>query len=73
MPTIAAATGYDILRSMDIFTLENIPFLGIGFMVSFLVALLVITQLLRYLKKHSFAVFGWYRIVLAIVFFIFIL
>ena len=73
VPTIAAATGYDILRSMDIFTLENIPFLGIGFMVSFLVALLVITQLLRFLKKHSFAVFGWYRIVLAIVFFIFIL
>lgn len=73
VPTIAAATGYDILRSYDTFTLENIPLLGVGFVVSFLVALLVITQLLRFLKQHSFVVFGWYRIVLAIIFFIFIL
>ncbi len=73
VPTIAAATGYDILRSFEIFTLDNISLLVVGFIVSFLVALVVITQLLRFIKQHSFTVFGWYRIVLAIIFFIFIM
>lgn len=40
--------------------------LGIGCVVSFVVSLLVIKGLMEYVRKHSFAVFGVYRIILGI-------
>ncbi len=41
------------------------PTLGVGFLVSFIVGLLAIHYLLRYLKHHRLTVFIWYRIILA--------
>ena len=40
--------------------------LAVGCVVSFVVSLLVIKGLMEYVRKHSFSVFGWYRIVLGI-------
>jgi undecaprenyl-diphosphatase len=42
----------------------------VGFVVSFVTALFAIKSFLGYVKKHSFAAFGWYRIVLAVVYFL---
>jgi undecaprenyl-diphosphatase len=39
----------------------------VGMVVSFVVSLLVIKGLMDYVRKHSFAVFGVYRIILGIV------
>ncbi len=69
VPTMIAATGLDLIKNIDTFTKNNIPLLLIGFIVSFLVALLAITWLLRYVRSHSFTAFGWYRIVISIIFF----
>ena len=44
--------------------------LAVGFVVSFITAILAIKWLLAYLKKRSFAAFGWYRIALAVMFFL---
>ena len=49
------------------FTLEEWVILAVGFVVSFVVSLLVIRFLMSYIKKHDFKPFGWYRIALAIV------
>ena len=38
----------------------------VGFIVSFLVALIVVKKFLAYIKKHDFKVFGIYRIILGI-------
>lgn len=73
VPTISAATGYDLLKSYDTFSFSALPLMMVGFLASFVVALFVINYLLKFLKKHNFTIFGWYRIVLAILFFVFIL
>jgi undecaprenyl-diphosphatase len=47
----------------------NFDVLAVGFVVSFVVALLAIKSFLGYIKNRSFAAFGWYRIVLAVLYF----
>lgn len=73
VPTIAAATGLDLLKSYDTFAAADIAPLALGFFVSFVVALLSIKFLLHYVRSHTFVAFGIYRIAVAIAFFIFVL
>lgn len=68
IPTMAAATGYDLLKTHASFSGEELSLLAVGFIVSFLVALLAIKSFLGYIKKHSFTAFGVYRLILAAVF-----
>ena len=42
VPTMAAATGYDLLKSGSMFSLDQLQFLGVGFVMSFAIALLSI-------------------------------
>ena len=69
IPTMAAASGYDLLKSYKSLN-GHFDVLAIGFVVSFVTALVAVKSFLGYVKKHSFAAFGWYRIVLAIVYFL---
>ena len=48
------------------FTAQELIILIIGFVVAFLVSIVVIKFLLKYIKRHDFKVFGWYRIVLGV-------
>ena len=50
--------------------MQEIYLLIVGFIVSFVVALLVIRFFMNFIRKHSFEVFGYYRIVLALIIFI---
>ena len=68
IPTMAAATGYDLLKSAAEFRAGDVQSLAVGFVLSFLVALVAIKWFLDYMKNHSFAVFGLYRILLGITF-----
>jgi undecaprenyl-diphosphatase len=72
-PTIGAATALDLLKSYASFSGADILPLVIGFIVSFIVALLSLQFLLQYVRKHSFIPFGIYRIVIAVVFFFFVI
>ncbi|MFA5182912.1 MAG: undecaprenyl-diphosphate phosphatase [Syntrophales bacterium] len=67
VPTMLAATAYDLLKSGSRFSLDQAQFLAVGFITSFVVALLSIKFLLRYIQTHTFIAFGVYRIVLVIV------
>lgn len=73
IPTMLAATAYDLYKSGFAFTGADWGALKIGFLVSFLVALFVVKWLLSYIQKHSFEVFGWYRIIAGIVLIAYIL
>lgn len=64
IPTMAAATGYKLLKFGFQFTGEQWAVLAVGSVVSFLVAYASIVMMMRYIQAHSFAAFGWYRIVL---------
>jgi undecaprenyl-diphosphatase len=67
IPTIAAASVFQLLESGVAFSMKEYLMLGIGFAVSFVVAAVVIKWLMRYLRKHSLIPFGWYRIVLGLI------
>lgn len=69
VPTMAAATGLDLLKNYELFSLTDMKTIAIGFLVSFVVALVVIKWFIRYVQKHNFEIFGWYRIALSIIFF----
>jgi len=73
VPTMVAATGYDILKSYDSFPTDGLELLAVGFVVSLIVALLSMRLLISFVKKHTFVPFGIYRIVLAALFFLFVL
>jgi undecaprenyl-diphosphatase len=68
VPTMAAATGLDLIKSAGDFSFSQFGFLAIGFIFSFLTALGAIRFLLRFIKNHSFILFGFYRIILAVLF-----
>ena len=71
IPTRVGASG---IKLLDFFTETGFGMAGheltvllVGMVVSFLVSLLVIRGLMDYVRRHSFAVFGVYRIILGIV------
>lgn len=68
VPTMAAATGYDLLKSASSFSTDQVSVLAIGFIVSVIFAQLSISFLLDYVKKHTFIPFGIYRVAVAIIF-----
>jgi undecaprenyl-diphosphatase len=72
VPTMAAATGLDLLKSGGGFSSGELGMLAVGFVVSFFVALGAIKFFLSFIKNNSFISLGVYRVILAISAWIFI-
>lgn len=68
IPVMFSATALDLYKHHDSFSSEQFSLLAVGFVTAFVVALVAIKTFLSYIQKHSFAVFGVYRIVLSLVF-----
>jgi len=68
VPTMVAATGYDLLKSGSILTGDMIMSLGIGFITSFIVALFAVRWFIKFVQTNTFVGFGIYRIVVALLF-----
>jgi undecaprenyl-diphosphatase len=68
VPTMLAATALDLFKSAHAFKAEQFTYLGLGFLISFLVAVAAIKFLLIFIKRHSFVSFGVYRIIIALAF-----
>jgi undecaprenyl-diphosphatase len=62
IPVMLAATLYELLKSWAALAPTDVPMFAVGFIVSFISALLVVKAFLTYVSGHSFAVFAWYRI-----------
>jgi undecaprenyl-diphosphatase len=67
IPTMLAATMYDLLKSWSVLSVTDIPMFGVGFIVSFVSAVIVVKAFLTYVSNHTFSVFAWYRIALGII------
>jgi undecaprenyl-diphosphatase len=65
IPTMFAATAYEVLNLYrhDQIAQENWTDLGVGFVVSAIVAFIAVKWLLNYIRTHRFTVFAWYRII----------
>ncbi len=64
IPTIAAASFYDLLKNSSELTSANIEIILVGLLASFFSAILVIKWFINFVSKHSFVPFGVYRILL---------
>ena len=62
VPVLAAAAGFDLVRSLDQLSVADVPFFAVGFATAFVAAFMVVRLLLRYVTAHRFTVFAWYRI-----------
>jgi undecaprenyl-diphosphatase len=68
VPTMLAATLWDLYKTGNTFTQSQFALLGVGFITSFFVAILAIKFLINFIKKHSFISFGIYRVLIALLF-----
>jgi undecaprenyl-diphosphatase len=70
IPTILGACAKKLLDYRHdfsvLFTREHLQFLGVGTLVSFVVALVTIHWMVSFVKKHGFQLFGYYRLVVGL-------
>ena len=69
VPTMIAASGLELVKGRSALA-GHYDMLAVGFVISFVTAIIAIKSFLGYLKKHDFSAFGWYRIVIAVVYFL---
>jgi undecaprenyl-diphosphatase len=62
MPTMVGAAVYSGYKYRDLFKPEDLPVFALGFVVSFIFAMIAVRGLLKFIANHSYAVFAWYRI-----------
>ncbi len=73
IPTMVAASAYEIYKSHGQMTMSQFDLLAVGFVVAFILAILAIKFLLRFVQTHTFNAFGIYRIIAAIAFWLVVL
>ena len=67
VPIMFAATGYQVVKYRDLFTSADLAPFAVGFVVSFVSALVAVKALIRYVARHDFRAFAWYRIGLGLI------
>lgn len=72
IPTMLAATGYDIYKNFASFSLGDWQNILAGFIASFVFAVIGIKGFLKFITSHTFVPFGVYRIVAGVLFLLFL-
>ncbi len=70
VPTLLAATGFDVIKNSHAFSTSDVYMLTIGSLAACITALISIKYFLKYIRHHSLVPFGIYRILLAGAFFL---
>lgn len=63
IPTMFAAVAYDVYQNRAILQSDDLGMFAVGFVASFVSAFLAVRGLLRYISRHDFSAFAYYRIV----------
>jgi undecaprenyl-diphosphatase len=66
IPIMFAAFFYEMFKNRHALSANDLGYIAIGFVVSFIFALVAVKALIRYVMRHDFQAFAWYRIVLGI-------
>lgn len=62
VPTMFAATFYDVYKHRDLLAMDDFPMFAAGFITAFISAWIAVRTLVRYVANHSYEIFAWYRI-----------
>jgi len=68
VPTMLAASALELFKNHSALS-QGAAALAVGFIVSFVMAIVAIKSFLGFIKNRNFTAFGWYRIVLAVVYY----
>lgn len=63
IPTMLAATTYDFYKNWRLFDAQDIPLFAVGGVAAFVSALIAVRTLIKFVSRHDYTVFAWYRIV----------
>jgi undecaprenyl-diphosphatase len=63
IPTMVGAFAYDFYKSRADMTIDNLGIVAIGFVVSFITAIIVVKTFLEYVTRHGFQLFAWWRVI----------
>jgi undecaprenyl-diphosphatase len=66
IPTLFAATAYDLYKARDLLVFDDLTQFSIGFIAAFFSAFVAVRGLIRYVAHHDFSAFAWYRIVFGV-------
>ena len=63
IPTMIGAFAYDFYKNRAEMTADHVGILAIGFVVSFITAMIVVKTFLNYVTRHGFTFFAWWRVI----------
>ena len=72
VPTMLVATTYDTLKHFNEYQFDQWTTLIVGFITAFVFAIITIKLFLNFISKHNFIPFGIYRIIIGIIFLIYL-
>lgn len=67
VPTMVAATAYDLFKNWKSLTLDGAGLIAVGFIAAFLCALLVVRAVIGFINRYGFTPFAYYRIAIGLV------
>ena len=68
VPTMFAATGYDLYKTTIVFSGHEIFLLSLGLVVAFITAWIAVKVFVKIVQNYGFKYFGYYRIIIGIIF-----
>jgi undecaprenyl-diphosphatase len=63
IPTMIGAFAYDFYKNSGEMTTDHLGIVAIGFVVSFITAMIVVKTFLTYVTRHGFTLFAWWRVI----------
>jgi len=63
IPTMVGAFAYDFYKNRAEMTTDHLGIIAIGFVVSFIVAIVVVKTFLSYVTRRGFTLFAWWRVI----------
>jgi undecaprenyl-diphosphatase len=62
IPVLFAASAFELFKHRSMLSADDLGVLGVGFVAAFASAFVCVRWLLRYISRHDFTIFAWYRI-----------
>jgi undecaprenyl-diphosphatase len=66
IPTLFAATVYELYKNRGLLSGSDLGLISVGSVASFVSAFIAVRALLRYISRHDFSAFAWYRIIFGV-------
>lgn len=67
VPTLGIASIYSMYKDRALLSIDDMGAWAMGFIFSFISAMIAVRALIRYVSNHDFTIFAWYRLVFGVI------